>query len=107
MLQGRQPVNNVYCFQTDRDNLSNQTEDILWIFRTIRIILDAAPFVYLHAILIDHPLQRRAIAQPIIKHFRRDALQREELVVFQTRLVFGKLHPLHRQIHLHPGFQSD
>jgi len=44
---------------------------------------DAGPLVGLDAILVDHPIHRGAVAQAVIKHFRRDAAEGERVVYLQ------------------------
>ena len=68
----------------------------------VRVVEDAAPSVGLDAILIYDPLQRRTRAEPIVVDLWRDAVECEEVVVLQLRLVFGEFHLLDAPIYLYP-----
>ncbi len=54
----RQSLHNRPRLQTDRDDLSDNFDNILWILLTVRVVEDAATLVRLDAILVDYPFQR-------------------------------------------------
>ncbi len=68
--QIRQSLHNRHCLQTDRDDLSDNFDNILWILLTVRVVEDAAAFVCLDAILVDYPFQRCPIPKRIVKRLR-------------------------------------
>lgn len=44
-LQRRQPINNLHRFQTRRNHLPNQLNNILRILCTVRVVNNTAPFI--------------------------------------------------------------
>ena len=90
--------------QAHPNNALDQLQNILLIIApALGIVDDAAALVGFDSILIDNPVQRRAIAKPIGKDAFRDVMQRQAAVDFQTAvnriagfgfaLVFGQ-HPV-------------
>ena len=56
-LQWRESFNDLDRPEADGDDARNQIHNGLWLSRTIRVVHNFAPFVYLNTILIYHPLQ--------------------------------------------------
>ena len=83
--------------QTHTDNLLNQIHNICLIIRWVRVVHDTAPLIRPHTILIHHPLQRRAVPQPIRKRLRRNPRQRQ--VSANERGDFGVSAPRRRVSH--------
>ena len=52
--------------KADRDHLPDQADNVLWI-GAIRMVGDTAAVVGADLILVDDPVERRSIAQPIFK----------------------------------------
>ena len=100
--QLRQPFQNLYRLQTHANDLADQAHDILWILGAVGVVGDAAALVSLDAVLVDHPFEGGAVAKAVVEHFAGDAIQGEEAVVAQLRLVFGEAHlfdaPVERHI---------
>ena len=50
--------------------------------------------VSVDAVWVDHPVERAAVAEPIVMRGGGDAFEREPVVVGERGLVLGKFHPL-------------
>lgn len=79
-------------FEADSDDLTDEAENIFAIVLAIWIIGDAAAFVGGDLVLVDDPFEGGAVAKTVIVGFRRDAGEREELVVDERGFVFAQLH---------------
>ena len=53
---------------------------------------DAAPLVGAHLVLVDHPLQGRAVSEAVVEGFGRNAGERQRGVHRQAELVLGEPH---------------
>jgi hypothetical protein len=67
----------------------------------VGVIADAATLMAFDTLLLNHPMQRGAIAQLILIGGRRDAAQGQEVIHAQVRLILGKLHLLNPKRHRH------
>ena len=99
--QPRQARHDFHRLHAHADHLANQPHNILRILGAVRIVDNPAALVRLDAVLVDHPLQRRAVAEAVGERFGGDAVQRQEAVVAQLRLVFGEAHLLDAPVERH------
>ena len=100
----RQSFNQLDGFQTDGDDLANQFDDVLRVVWAVGVVGDAASIVGFDLVLIDNPIQSRAIAQAVVKRFWWDASQGEKIIVADLSLVFGEFHLLDAPIKGRTGF---
>ncbi len=84
LKQGR---DDLLRFETYGDDLAEKAQDVTFVIHPIRIAFDSAAPIDRDAILVDDPIERRAIAQFVSEDFWRDALQFERLVIFQSQLI--------------------
>jgi hypothetical protein len=61
--------------KTHCNYLSNQPRNVLRIICAVGVVGDAAAFVGADLVLVDDPVERGAIAQPILKYFGRNSTQ--------------------------------
>ena len=99
--QPRQPRHNRHSLHAHADHLANQPHNILRILGAVRIVDNAAALVGFNAVLVEHPVQRRAVAEAVGERFGGDAVQRQETVVAQLRFVFGEAHFLDAPVERH------
>jgi len=59
---------------------------------------DAAALVFTHLILVDDPVQRAAVAEPVPKHLRRNPGERQRVVHPQARSILAQLHLLDAEV---------
>ena len=77
LYQRRQGLHDAHGFEADGDDLLDEADDIFRLVQPVRVVGDAAPGIGRDLILVNHPLQCRAIPQPIVKTFGRDAFERQ------------------------------
>lgn len=70
LLAARQASDDLDRLKTDRDHLSNKSYDVLRVFGTVRVINDAASLIGTDLVLIDYPLQGRAVTKTIFEDLR-------------------------------------
>jgi hypothetical protein len=75
-----QGIHDAHGFHAHPDNLTDQTDDVFGIVFAVRVGADTAPRVLGDAVLIDDPFEDRAIAEPVLEGFGRDACEREGVV---------------------------
>ena len=100
----RQRSHNFHRFQTHRNDLPDQPHDIFRVVGAVRVVGDAAALVGRDLVLIDHPLQRRAVAEAVFVGFGRDAAESEELVVEERVLSLLRRILVTRQSSFSPAF---
>src|SRR6266851_780416 len=88
----RQARHDAHGFQTDAHDLADEAHDVLLIVRAIGIGADAAALVLADLILVDHPVQGAAVAEAVLKRFRRNARESQRRVDVQGRLVLAEPH---------------
>ena len=55
-------MHNLYRFQADGDDLSDEAQDVIRVVGAVGIVAEAAPFVRFDLILVNDPLQGGAVA---------------------------------------------
>ena len=75
----------------DGNHLTDEARNGLRIIRLVGVVDNAAPFVGADLILVDDPVQRRAVAQLVVVDFQWDAGQGEEIVVDEAAFVLAHL----------------
>ena len=63
--QLRQPRHDLDRLQADADHLAEQAQDVLRIVGAVGVVDDAAAFVGLDAVLVDHPFEGGAVAEAV------------------------------------------
>lgn len=74
------------------DHLPDQADDIFRIVGAVGVGFDAAKFVLGHLILIDDPIERAAVPEPIFKRLLGNAGERQRWVDAQFGLVLAQPH---------------
>ena len=95
-----QGFHDVHGCQADGNDLTDKAHDVLRIVGAIGIVDDAAALVGRDLILVDDPLQRRAVAEAVFVSLGRDAAQGEEVVVAERSLVLAEAHLLDAPVQL-------
>jgi hypothetical protein len=72
---GKEQLHKLDGLKTHCNYLSNQPHNVLRIIIAIGVVGTAAALVGADLILIDDPIERGAIAQPILKHFGWNSTQ--------------------------------
>lgn len=77
-----------YCdrLNADADNLADQADDVAGIVLAVRI------GVAFDLVLFHDPFEGRAVAEPVVERFGRDAAQGEGFVYADGALVLAELH---------------
>ena len=88
----RQALHNPRGFQAHLDHLPDQADDIFRIVGAVGVGFDAAKFVLGHLILIDDPIERAAVPEPIFKRLLGNAGERQRWVDAQFGLVLAQPH---------------
>ena len=89
---GRQTVHDFDSVQTHLNDLPDQKHDVLRVVLAVGVGADARARVDLDTILINHPIQRAAVAKPILECFVRDTGEGQGVIDHERLLVFGKTH---------------
>ena len=76
-----------YRLQTQRNDVAKKADEVFGVVGAVRFVGDAAAFVGAHLILVNHPVQRAAVAEAVLKRLGRDAFQRQEFVVAERGRV--------------------
>ena len=82
LLQRRESSNDLRGLQTGGDDAGDEVYNIPWFCLTVGVIDNATPLVCFDAILIHNPFQGGTRAKSIRVNLHRDAVQRQEVVVF-------------------------
>ena len=101
-LQFWQRVDNCHRLQADGDDLADQADDVFAVVGAVGVVGDAAALVGRDLVLVDDPLQGRAVAEAVFEGLGRDAGQREEVVVDERGLVLAEAHLLHAPVRVVP-----
>ena len=75
----------------------------MWVVGAVWVVDDAAPFVDFYAILVYDPLQCGTVAEAIVKDFRGNPVDCEEVVVDDLGFVSGEFHFLDAPVEWHIG----
>ena len=89
---GGEAADDLYCLDTDADDLADEADDVFFIIRVVGVAGDAAAFVGADLVLVDDPVQRAAVAEAVVEDFGRNLGERQGFVDLQLRLVFGEPH---------------
>jgi hypothetical protein len=81
LFQFRQFFHNLHRLHTYRYHLFNQAHNVFRIIGPVGVIGDAAAFVGFDAVLVNNPIESRAVAEAIFKDFGGNAGEGEEVVV--------------------------
>src|SRR5687768_3614922 len=76
----RQRLYQLDRLDTHHHHLPDQPHDVLFIIGAIWVTRNAAAFVGTDLVLVDHPFQRRAVAQAIVETLIGDASECQRLV---------------------------
>jgi hypothetical protein len=106
LFKGRQVVDQVEGFETDRNNLTKEADDILGVVSAVGVAGDAAPFVGADFVLVDEPFQGGAVAEFVVKDAGRDAGQGEKVVVDDGGFTGESFIFSTRQLRGYPGVSS-
>ena len=90
LLQIWQAADEIHSLDADGDDLADKAEDVLLVVGAVRVADDLlrVGLVSLNPVLVDHPFQRRPVAEAVLGDFGWDAFKREIAVVRQRSLVF-------------------
>lgn len=77
------------------DDLADEADDVLRVVGAVGIAGDAAAGVGGDAVLVEHPIERGAVAEAVVERLRRHARQRQVRVDDHGGLVFGEFRLLH------------
>ena len=69
----RQGTDDLHCLDTNGDDLSDEPQDVILIVAPVRIAFDAGARIARDAILVDNPVQRRTVAEPVIEDLGRNS----------------------------------
>ena len=70
----------------------DQAQDVGFVVEVVGVVGDAAAFVGFDAVLVDDPIEGGAVAQLVVEDLGRDAVQGEEVVLFEAGFVFAQAH---------------
>src|SRR5262245_27719553 len=82
-----QRLHQLYRLHAHRYHPTHQPHDVLLVVGTVGIAGDTAALVGAGLVLVDDPLQRRAVAQAVLEALRWDAHESQRLVDLELGLV--------------------